>query len=165
MHAHDLRRILLVQTIEECDAKGELLTFAARAAATQALTAATGGTRAMELGFQRRLGNATIDTSYLVDHTAAGGDVYAAMGVRERFSLGLTKGDAFVQHASAIGVTGGGFDLYGVSLTYADPKNKFRASGSTQMRTGNGAGVSVTLAAVGAISPDLSAFASVCRRS
>jgi Protein of unknown function (DUF2868) len=36
MHAHDLRRILLVQAIEECDAKGELLTFAARAAATQA---------------------------------------------------------------------------------------------------------------------------------
>ena len=36
MHAHDLRRILLVQAIEESDANGELLTFAARAAATQA---------------------------------------------------------------------------------------------------------------------------------
>jgi hypothetical protein len=36
MHAHDLRRILLVQAIEESDVNGELLTFAARAAATQA---------------------------------------------------------------------------------------------------------------------------------
>jgi hypothetical protein len=134
------------------------------AAATQSLTAAGGGTHATELGFSRRLGNATtVDTSYLIDHTANGGDLYAAMGVRERISLGLTKGDAFVQHATAIGngTAAGGYDLYGLSLTYADPASKFRASGSTQLRTGSGAGVSMTLAAVGAISPDLSAFASV----
>ena len=132
------------------------------AAATQALTAATGGTRATEIGFARRLGNATtVDTSYVVDHTAAGGDVYASMGVRERISLGLTKGDAFVQHATAAGAGGGGFDLYGLSLSYADPANKFRASGSAQLRTGNSPGVSLSLAATGAISPDFSLFASV----
>ena len=132
------------------------------AAATQALTAATGGTRATEIGLQRRLGNATtVDTSYLVDHTAAGGDVYAAMGVRERLSFGQTKGDAFVQHATAIGSGATGFDLYGLSLSYADKANKFRASGSTQLRTGSGAGVSITFAAVGAISPDLSLFAGI----
>jgi hypothetical protein len=133
------------------------------AAATQSLTAATGGTRATEIGFARRLGNATtVDTSYVVDHTAAGGDVYASMGVRERISLGRTKGDAFFQHATAASGTGnGGFDLYGLSLSYADPANKFRASGSAQMRTGSSAGVSISLAAAGAISPDFSLFASV----
>jgi hypothetical protein len=133
------------------------------AAATQALTAPTGGTHATELGFTRRLGNATtVDTSYLIDHGANGGDVFATMGVRERISLGLTKGDAFYQHATAAGTTtGGGFDLYGVSLSYADPGNKFRASGSTQLRTGTGSGVSMSLAAAGALSPDFSLFASL----
>jgi hypothetical protein len=150
------------------------------AASTQAITAATGGMRTTEIGLSRPLGGATtVDTSYLVDHTLNGDDVYAAMGIRERLSLGSLKGDAFVQHATAIGdagdtstvssaggVTststgGGGFDLYGLSLSYADPANKFRASGSAQMRTGDGAGVSISLAATGALSPDLSAFASV----
>jgi hypothetical protein len=132
------------------------------AAATQALTTASGGTHATELGFARRVGNATIDSSYLIDHGANGSDVFATMGVRERISLGRTKGDAFYQHATAAGsTTGGGFDLYGVSLSYADPANKFRASGSTQMRTGSGSGVSISLAAAGALGPDLSVFASV----
>jgi hypothetical protein len=132
------------------------------AAATQALTTATGGTHATELGFARRVGNATIDTSYLIDHGANGSDVFATMGVRERISLGRTKGDAFYQHATAAGTTdGGGFDLYGVSLSYADPANKFRASGSTQLRTGSGSGVSISLAAAGALGPDFSLFASV----
>jgi hypothetical protein len=132
------------------------------AAATQALTSATGGTHATEIGFARKLGNATsIDTSYLIDHGANGGDVYATMGVREKLSLGRTKGDAFYQHATATGQTAGGFDLYGVTLSYADPKNKFRATGSSQLRTGNGAGWSVTLAGVGSVSPDFSVFASI----
>ena len=132
------------------------------AEATQSLTSATGGMRATEIGFARRVGNATsVDTSYVVDHTATGGDVYASMGVRERISLGLTKGDAFVQHATAAGGGSGGFDLYGLSLSYADPANKFRASGSAQMRTGSAPGVSLSLAATGAISPDFALFASV----
>jgi hypothetical protein len=132
------------------------------AAATQALTAPTGGTHATELGFARRIGNATVDTSYLIDHGADGGDVFATMGIRERISLGRTKGDAFYQHATATGTsTGGGFDLYGVSLGYADPGNKFRASGSTQLRTGSGSGVSISLAAIGALGADFSLFAAV----
>ncbi len=134
------------------------------AASTQAITAQTGGMRTTEIGLARAVGNATtLDTEYLVDHTLNGGDVYAAMGVRERLAIGAVKGDAFVQHATAIGQTdgSGGFDLYGASLSYADPANKFRASASAQLRTGTGAGVSISLAATGALSPDISAFASI----
>jgi hypothetical protein len=157
------------------------------AASTEAITAQTGGMRTTEIGLARSLGNdTTVDTSYLVDHTLNGSDVYAAMGVRERIALGAVKGDAFVQHATAIGDTGstssgtaattsttgtaaagntvdnsGGFDLYGASLSYANPANTFRASGSAQLRTGSGAGVSISLAATGALSPEIAAFASI----
>ncbi|MDB5027142.1 MAG: hypothetical protein JWO66_831, partial [Candidatus Eremiobacteraeota bacterium] len=55
----------------------------------------------------------------------------------------------------------GGFNVYGLSLSYADPGNRFRASGSSQLRTGDGAGVSITLAAAGSISPDFSLFAGI----
>jgi hypothetical protein len=147
------------------------------AAATQAYTAPTGGTRATEIGLQRRLGNATtFDTSYVVDHTATGSDVYATIGVRERIAIGRTHGDAFLQHGTSTGTsltsgatgangavagTAGGFNLYGLSLSYGDPANRFRASGAAQLRTGDGAGVSLSLAALGAISPDFSLFASI----
>jgi hypothetical protein len=145
------------------------------AAATQAYTAPTGGTRATEIGLQRRIGNATtFDTSYVVDHTATGSDVYATIGVRERIAIGRTHGDAFLQHGTSTGTSGtttdangaavasaGGFNLYGLSLSYGDPSNRFRASGAAQIRTGDGAGVSLSLAALGAISPDFSLFASI----
>jgi hypothetical protein len=133
------------------------------AASTQALAATTGGERATELGFTKSLGPATsVDSSYVVDHTANGSDVYAATGVRERFSLGALRGDAFLQHGTSIGQSSpGGFDLYGTSLSYADPSNRFRASEATQLRTGAGAGSSITLAAAGALSADTSLFASV----
>ncbi len=132
------------------------------AASTQSLTAATGGTHTTEIGLSRNVGNATsIDTSYMVDHTASGDDLYAAMGVRERLVLGPAKGDAFVQHATAIGDGMGGYNLYGLSLSWADPSNKFRITESSQLRTGSGAGFSVTLAGAGALSPDVSAFASI----
>ncbi|MBV8581338.1 MAG: hypothetical protein JOZ86_12000 [Candidatus Eremiobacteraeota bacterium] len=132
------------------------------AAATQALTAPTGGTHATEFGLARSLGNnTTVDSSYMIDHGASGDDMYATMGVRERLAIGRTKGDMFFQHALATGTTAGGFDLYGATLSYADPANRFRASGSTQVRTGSGAGVSLSFAAVGSLTADLSLFASV----
>jgi len=133
------------------------------AASTQALAATTGGERATELGITKTLGPATtVDSSYVVDRTANGSDVYAATGVRERFKLGALAGDAFFQHGTSIGDSSpGGFDLYGTTLSYADPGNRFRASESTQLRTGAGGGSSITLAAAGALSADTSLFASV----
>ena len=132
------------------------------AAATQSFTALTGGTRSTQLGITRALGPATtVESSWSVDHTANGSDVYAAMGARERFKLGRTSGDLVFQHATSVGdaASNAGFNLYGLSLNYADPSQRFRASGSGQFRTGNGAGVSLTLGALGAISPDLTLFA------
>ncbi|HZO95031.1 MAG TPA: hypothetical protein VFB22_14900 [Candidatus Baltobacteraceae bacterium] len=133
------------------------------AASTQALTATTGGERATEFGFSKSLGPATsVDTSYVLDHTANGSDVYAATGVRQRFSLGALRGDAFVQHGTSVGSSSpGGFDLYGTTLSYADPSNRFRVSESTQLRTGAGGGSSITLGAAGALTADTSLFASV----
>ncbi|MEO7040144.1 MAG: hypothetical protein ABI186_08970, partial [Candidatus Elarobacter sp.] len=134
------------------------------AASTQSFTAATGGTHSTQIGIARQIGPATsVDTSWSVDRTANGGDVYAAMGARERIKLGRVGGDAFYQHALSAGdnVEGAGFNLYGLSLNYADAAGRFRASGSSQLRTGANAGVSITLGALGAISPDCSLFAVV----
>jgi hypothetical protein len=135
------------------------------AAATQAYTALTGGRHSTEFGFSRELGRATsVDTSWTIQHGANGADVFATMGVRERIKIGkLIGGDAFLQHGTSAGNTGSnsGFNLYGLSLTYADQAQRFRASGSLQTRTGTGAGVSITLGAIGALSPDISLFASV----
>lgn len=132
------------------------------AASTQAFTAPTGGTRATQFGIQRTLGAATtLDSTWTIDHGANGGDVYAATGVRERIGLGPLRGDAFFQHGTAVGAAAAGFDLYGLSLSYADRSNRFRVSGSSQLRTGTGAGVSLSLAAIGAISPELSLFTSI----
>ncbi|MBV8368228.1 MAG: hypothetical protein JO036_04760 [Candidatus Eremiobacteraeota bacterium] len=132
------------------------------AAATQSLTAGSGGTRSTQFGITRNLGPATtLESSWSIDHTANGDDVYAAMGARERFKLGRTSGDLTFQHANAVGenAANAGFNLYGMSLNYADPSQRFRASASGQFRTGNDAGVSLTLGATGALSPDLSLFA------
>ena len=134
------------------------------AASTQSFTAATGGTHSTQIGFARQLSPATsVDTSWSVDHTANGGDVYAAMGARERFKLGHIGGDAFFQHALSNGdnLAGAGFNLYGLSLNYADAAGRFHASGASQLRTGANAGVSITLGALGAISPEISLFAVV----
>ena len=132
--------------------------------ATQALTAGTGGTRSFELGIENRLGPATtVDSSWGVEHTGSGSDIYSAFGVQEKLNLGPVKGNAFVQDGTAndYNASGGGFNVYGLALSYADPSNRLRISASSQMRTGNGAGFSDTLGAAGALTPDLSLFASL----
>lgn len=134
------------------------------AASTQSYTALTGGTHATEFGIARNISpSMSVDSAYVINHAANGGDVFATMGVRERFKFNRIAGDAFFQHGLSTGsaATAGGFDLYGLSLSYADTANRFRASGATQLRTGNGAGVSISLGAIGAISPDFSLFAAI----
>jgi len=132
------------------------------ATATQALTAATNGTHATEFGIEQRLGPATtVDTTYGLDQSANGSDVYTALGVRERLSLGRVKGDAFFQHGTSVGTSSGEFDVYGTSLTYGDAGGKFRASEQTELRTGAAGGFSLNLGAAGAMTPDLTLLASM----
>ncbi len=137
--------------------------IASFASSTEALTAATNGTRATELGLEQRVGPATtVDTSYGIDQSANGNDVYSALGVRERLSFGRVKGDAFFQHGTSGGaVSSGAFNVYGTSLTYGDQSGRFRASEQTELRTGATRGFSLTLGALGAISPDFSLFAAI----
>jgi hypothetical protein len=132
--------------------------------ATQALTAGTGGSRSFEVGVENRLGPATtIDDSWGVDHTANGSSIYSALGVQEKLNLGQVKGNAFIQDGTSSGYDSstGGFDVYGLALTYANPSSSLRVSGSSQLRTGNGAGFSDTLGAAGALTRDLSLFAAL----
>jgi hypothetical protein len=133
------------------------------ASSTQALTAPTNGQHAFELGVERSLGPATtVDTSYDVDQTANGNDVFAVLGIRERFKLGRVAGDGYLQRGTAAGAgAGSGFTVYGTSLNYGDAAGRFRASGQAELRTGATAGFSLSLAAAGAISHDVSLFANV----
>ena len=127
---------------------------------------ATGGTRSTQLGItrQHRPGD---DGRHVVvgrPHRERQRRVR-----RDRRARALQAGPhqrrpAFFQHAHSVGDASParGFNLYGLSLNYADPAAAFpRVSGSAQLRTGDGAGVSLTLGALGAISPDISLFALV----
>jgi len=131
--------------------------------ATQAVTAPTNGDHAIELGVERSLGPATtVDTSYDIDQTANGNDVFAVLGIRERFKFGRVAGDGFLQHGTAAGAgAGDGFTVYGSSLNYGDAAGRFRASGQAELRTGDMAGFSLSLAAAGALSRDFTLFANV----
>lgn len=133
------------------------------ATSTEALTAPTNGTHATEFGIEQRVGPATtIDTSYGIDGSANGGDVYSAIGVRERLSFGRIHGDAYVQHGTdTSSVAGGVFNVYGTSLTYGDPSNRFHASEQIEWRTGATRGLSLNIGAVGEVAHDFSLFANI----
>jgi len=154
------------------------------AAATAQLTGIDGARSSTAIGIERSLGNSTdVDSEYVIDHTASGGDAYAEIGVREKLALGKNlHGEASLQRASTFGsamdVASGtaspapasgtatpapaaaspaaGFDIYGLSLAYAIPS--FRASGQYEVRTGEQRGYTLELGAAGALSPDVSAF-------
>jgi len=139
---------------------------------TQGETAATGGTHLTDIGFERKISSAmSIDEDYALQNTGNGTDIYASTGVREHFAFGKVKGDAFFQHATenTYGATdgtttdaaGGGFNLYGSSLSYTNASNTFRTSESTQLRTGYGGGVSFQLSAAGALSQSVSLLANL----
>jgi hypothetical protein len=132
------------------------------AAATQSYTASTGGTHDTEFGIERHVTpTTTVETDYTIDHTASGQDVYESLGAHQSFTLGNAHGDAFVQHATAFDVSQTGFNLYGTTLNYADKAKLLTATASGQLRTGDQSGYSLMLAAIGAISPELSLYANI----
>ncbi|MBC5798864.1 MAG: hypothetical protein GIW94_02635 [Candidatus Eremiobacteraeota bacterium] len=132
------------------------------AASTTALTAPALATRSTAIGVERAVGQATsLDDEYVVERTGSGTDVFSAMGVKERFTFEKRlKGEFFMQHASAIGANVSGYNIYGFSATYGDEGQRLRGTTSYQLRTGQNPGSTLLLGLAGALSPDVSVFAS-----
>ena len=139
----------------------------ALAATQQSQTYAGTATSSTSFGFSQQVGNTTLESGYAVDHTAAGTDLYQAIGVRERVVVGpKLSGDAFIQTGDSLlatfaPATGSGnpyFLVLGTSLSYAE--KAFHATGQIQVRTGYAGGSTFTLGAAGAISPSVSLFGS-----
>jgi hypothetical protein len=132
------------------------------AASTAALTTSALATHSTAFGFERLVGKGTtLDSEYVVEQTGNGSDIYSAMGVKQRFDFNKRlSGDAFVQHATAIGDNLSGFNVYGISATYGEG-SRFRGTTSYQLRTGDNPGSTWALGAAGALSPDLSIQATV----
>ena len=128
------------------------------AAATTSLTTASTSQRSTAIGIEQSVGtNTTLDSEYAIEKTGNGSDMYTAIGGHEKFALGKhLNGDANIQHAASVGANGGAFYSYGISLAYASA-NRFRATTSYQLRTGNSPGYTLNVGAAGALSDNLSA--------
>ncbi len=128
------------------------------ASASSQLTTLSGATRSTVLGVEQTVGSGTtVDDEYGIDRTANGGDVYSALGVRQRFVLGKNvKGSLTFQHANSLGANASGFVLYGAQVAYGVAR--FHSSVDAQIRTGNAAGFSLDAGAAGALSRDVSLF-------
>ena len=127
------------------------------AASTSGLTSAALATHSTAIGVERLVGKATtLDSEYVLERTGNGSDIYSAMGVKQHFDFNQRMtGDAFVQHATAVGENLSGFNVYGVSASYAEG-SRFRGTTSYQIRTGDSPGSTWALGLGGALSNDLS---------
>ncbi len=150
------------------------ISFANVASAASAATASTNSTI---FGIDQTISPVlTATTQYQLEHTANGVDAYSTIGVKEKIAIGKhLTGNASLQRASGIDsstaaqtvnaiallgsasapgtsslTTSTGYDVYGLDLAYASG-GSFRASGSYQVRTGNGAGSTLTIGAGGAL--------------
>jgi hypothetical protein len=135
-------------------------------AATQAgQTFASSAQSQTSIGFEEQAGPATYQTGYAVDHTAAGTDLFDAVGVRTRLvASDRLQADGFVQVGNSLYSTYGAaaaspfFTAFGTALTYS--LAAFRATGQLQIRDGFDAGSTFGLGAAGPISPAVSLFGS-----
>jgi hypothetical protein len=125
--------------------------------ATAGLTGSAQATRSLMVGVQQPLSaNTTVDSSYVVDHGAAGTTAYGLMGVRERLALSSRlRADAFLQQATG---ASGAFAVGGVQLAYANAGG-LHVSASLQDRGGESAGMTAALRATGALSSEVTLLA------
>lgn len=137
-------------------------TVFAQAAGT--LGAANLGTRTTQIGFERALGPATtIDSEYLMTNSGNATDIYSALGVQQKFSLGKRLGgNLLFQRANATGAGAAGFAVYGGSIAYTDTKD-FRAALSYQSRTGVGGGTTLSGGFTGHMGPNLSVLGTIAQ--
>ena len=139
----------------------------ALAATGQAQTYAGTATTATSVGIETVAGDTTYESSYAVDHTANGSDLYSAFGARRRITIAKDlSGDAFLQIGESLldgsGTSTGSspyFVTYGTSLNYAE--KSFHATAQAQIRTGYLGGSTYALGAAGPISPSFSLFGSL----
>ncbi|HEV3157813.1 MAG TPA: hypothetical protein VGZ00_10745 [Candidatus Baltobacteraceae bacterium] len=131
------------------------------ASSTASLTAAVSGTHTTDIGFQRSLGPSTsFSSDYLIQQGAGGTNIYSSVGVDEKLQFGKQlHGDMNLQRAVGIGSDQSGFNLYGLTMGY--DQQRLHATGSYQLRTGEGGGSSVRLGATGMLSRDISLLAMI----
>jgi len=134
---------------------------ASQAGATFASTAES----QTSIGIDDRIGPATYESGYAVEHTASGTDLYDAIGVRTKF-IATTRfnADGFVQFGQSLYSTFNTpsaspyFTTAGTALDYRLPT--FHATGQAQVRTGFDSGSSYQFGATGPISPAVSLYGS-----
>lgn len=132
------------------------------ASSTANLAAASAATHVTTFGFERSIGHATtIDDEYEIDRGGEGTTFHAISGVKETFAFGKhLRGDLSVQNAT--GDAQSGFATYSGSLDYR-PSDRLKISTSIQDRTGSGSGLTLFVAAAGAINDDISIFGNINR--
>jgi hypothetical protein len=127
------------------------------AEATNGITYGAGATHALQLGVERPVSPATaLSTDYLIERTGSATNVYTALGVQEKLSLGKRlSGNLNLETANATGPGSAGFTVGGGSFNYAASKN-VRATLSYQTRAGDEPGSTFALGVAGQVSPNLS---------
>jgi hypothetical protein len=132
------------------------------ASSTAGFAAASAATHITTFGFERSIGHSTtLDDEYEIDSGGSGTTFHAISGVKETFAFGKhLRGDLSVQNAT--GDAQSGFATYSGSLDYR-PSDRLKIAASIQDRTGSGSGLTLYVAAAGAINDDLSLFGNINR--
>jgi hypothetical protein len=117
------------------------------------------------IGVEDRIGPATYQTGYAVEHTASGTDLYDAIGVRTKFITSPRfNADGFFQLGTSLYSTFAApsvspyFMVVGTSMDYAI--KTFHTTGQVQVRTGFDSGSTYQFGATGPISPAVSLYGS-----
>ncbi|HZT11320.1 MAG TPA: hypothetical protein VFA29_00820 [Candidatus Baltobacteraceae bacterium] len=131
------------------------------------LTVGAMATRSTAIGIERLVGvGTTISSEYLLNQTGSGANIYSALGVQQKLKLSPHMGGSFfVQSANATGSSNaGGFTVSGFSLAYTNG-DRIRGGLAFQTRGGYGGGSTTNAGLAGALSPNVSAVATVQQAS
>ncbi len=114
------------------------------------------GTRSTQIGFERAMSPAmNVESDYLITDTGNATDIYSALGVTQKFSIGKRlSGNLTMQQANASGAGAAGFTVYGGSVAYSDSKD-FRAALAYQSRTGSLGGTTFSGGLTGHVGPNI----------
>ncbi len=117
-------------------------------------------THAFQAGIDDALSPATtLSSSYIVNQTGNGVNVYDALGLGEHLHLSKRlSGELEVQAAKAIGSGAQGFTLSSAQFAYAAPGNALRASLGYQIRAGGSGGATFNAGLAGHLSPSVGAM-------